>query len=207
MYRFLQDIPEWLKIATGFLTALGGVLATIFQRKKKMASQSNHAQSFAKKVKINLEVDKVINTFLVTVDNCVLVSIAEWKNGEEPKQFRVDRSTDFNTWSMWKEWQIPEDNLLRIQDVTLSEGICTFMPVQLKDSETRDWHESRGIKLIVSLRVGVDDVKNTSRVLYASFTDDALQTAEERRKMRVFVDQLYDIYKPHGWLAKKNYLK
>jgi hypothetical protein len=124
MNWIIQHTPEWLKALAAFITALGGAYAVFFKYKKRNAGEGVHAKSFKNEVRLNTAADTAINTLLAAQENIHIVSIAEWRNGENPKRFRLKRSTDFNTWSLWKEWQIPEDSLIRIQSVTLDEGYC-----------------------------------------------------------------------------------
>lgn len=203
----IEHTPEWLKGLAAFITAIGGAFAVLFKFKKKPASSGLHSQSFQKEVRLNTAADIEINTLQASLPNCNIVSISHWRNGKDPKEFRLKRSTDFNTWSVWKDWVIPEDSLIKVQAATLTEGVCHFFPDQLKEMETRDWYSGNGIKQTLSILIGVNDLTSESLVLYINFTENDILINEHRKLIRLYVNQLHELYKPEGWLAKKNYLK
>lgn len=209
--KIAQYLPEILKgiaaLLTGAATFWGAIAAYVGWKKKKLASESKHAESFRKDAARKAKVDKIINTMHAAIPHTSIISTSRWKNGEEPKVFRIESSTDFNTWALWKNWQVPEDDLVRIQAATLDESVCLFRPSQLQDPVTRDWHEGNDIKQTTSFLIAVDDLRNESLVLYINYNKEHIVTAETRKLIRLYVGQLYELYEPSGWLAKKNYLK
>ena len=201
-----MDATGWGGLLTGAAAVIGAVWAVIAD-KKKNARESNHAKSFAETVTINDRADDIINIMLASIPHAKVISIAEWKNKDNPKRFRIDRSTDHNTWSIWRDYQVAEDNLIKIQAATLDEGVCLFRPTQLEDTVTKEWYEGNGLVQSSSLLIGVNDIIGQSRVLYISYSKEHIVSVETRKLIRLHLNQLHELYKPQGWLAKKNYLK
>jgi len=206
-----MDLAELLKASAAFFTGVATLTAGIFGyirwKKKVPASQSKHAQSFKRDVETKAKVATLINMMNAAIPHAKVISTSRWRNGKEPKEFRIESSTDFNTWSLWKNWKIPEDDLVRIQSATLDEGFCVFRPTQLSDEITREWYQANGIEQTTSYLIGVNDLINESIVVYINYSKEHIVTPETRKLIRLYVNQLYEIYEPVGWLAKKNYLK
>jgi hypothetical protein len=203
----LENTPAWLKALAAFITAVGGVVAIVFQHKNRKASESKHATSFQQAAVRDAQVDRIINLIVAAVPHCKVASVAQWKNGDLPKEFRLLRSTDFNTWSVWRDYKIAEDNLVKVQAATLDEGHCLFRAAQMEDETTREWYEANHLLQTTSLLIGVNDIKNESIVLYINFDMEHIVSPESRKLIRFYVSELHELYKPQGWFAKKNYLK
>ena len=207
----MADFTELLKASAAFFTGIATLIAGVFGylrwKKKAPASESKHAQSFKRDVETKDRVNALINTMLAAVPHAKVISTARWRNGKEPKEFRIETSTDFNTWTIWKNWNIPEDDLVKIQSATLEEGFCVFRPTQLQDDITREWYQGNNIEQTTSYLIGVNDLINESIVIYINYDKEHIVTPETRKLIRLYVNQLYEIYEPVGWLAKKNYLK
>ena len=207
MSSILEHTSELIKVVGAFIGTATTTLVLIFRYKKRKASEGLHAKSFEKEVRLNVAAETTINTLLAGLPEGLIVSISEWRNKEEPKKFRLKRSTDFNTWSLWKDWQIPEDSLIRIQSITLNEGYCEFVPEQLEGIATQEWYRANGIKKTLSILIGVNDAAGTSLILYVNFKEKQPTPNAQRKLIRLHTQHLHELYKPEGWFAKKNYLK
>lgn len=208
--EFFKYLPEWIKGIGAIISAAGtfmvAYLSIVSWRKKKRANESKHAQSFRKAEVRDSKVDEVINMISAAIEHAGVVSISQWKNGDLPKEFRIIRSTDFNTWTIWKNYNIAEPDLAKIQSAALDDGQVIFKPSQLHDPITRDWYEGNGILQTLCMLVAVNDFKNESVVLYINFSKEHLVSAKTRKLLRIYLTQLQEAYEPHGWLSKKNYL-
>lgn len=209
--QYFQFLPEWLKGIAAILTAGGTALVSYVTysswKKKKKASESMHAKSFKNAEIRDEKVDEIINTMGAAIPHSGVISISQWKNGDLPKEFRIIRSTDFNTWVLWKNYQIAEPDLVRVQATTLEEGSCLFRPSQMKDPVTTEWYEGNNILQTTAYLIAVNDLKNESLVMYINYDQEHILSAETRKLIRLYVGQLYKLYEPNGWLSKKNYLK
>ena len=206
-FQILHEFPEWLKALAAFITSIGSIIAVKFGlKKKRKASNSSHAASFRNAESRDRKVDEIINTMVAAIPNCVEIGIAQWRNGDMPKEYRILRSTNFNTWSVWKEYQIAEPDLVKIQAATLDEDYCLFRSTQLKDTITQEWYAANHIKQTTSILIGVNDLKNESLVAYINYKEEHIVAAETRKLIRLYIRQLSKAYEPLGWFAKKNYL-
>lgn len=206
--NYIEMVPEWFKAAAAFITAVAGFIAVwLGWKKKRTAAGSMHAASFKNAEKRDEKVDEIINTMVAAIPHCLEIGVAQWKNGDMPKEYRVIRSTNFNTWYIWKEYQIAEPDLVKVQAATLDEDHCIFRPSQMQDPIIREWYEANKVKQTTSILIGVNDIKNESLVVYINYDEEHIVTAETRKLIRLYINQLYDVYSPSGWFAKKNYLK
>lgn len=200
---------EWLsKEMFLFYTAVLGFLAALFKIINKK-QHTHHAKSFIVSDSRNDKIEIILSDLVTAVPHLKIVSLLQWRNNDKAKSYRCLKSTDFSTWMQFKEWQTPEDALIKIQAVTLSiERHCLFIPNQLKAPDLEAWFQFNNIEQCASIRIAIDDKNDESLILYLYFDKKDIFSSHHRTMTWQAVGKLYDLYKPEdSWIHRKLFVK